>query len=92
MENAPTYVVSTASQPYELAKLTQTLTTKGNNYIIGPFRIDKISDTNGTIEGKFTNGEGEELKPTFQDASGRRFENLEVTIGKDFYIVFFLYK
>ena len=87
MENAPTYVVSTASQPYELAKLTQTLTTKGNNYIIGPFRIDKISDTNGTIEGKFTNGEGEELKPTFQDASGRRFENLEDTIGKDFYIV-----
>ena len=85
--NAPTYVVSTASQPYELANLTQTVTTQGNNYVIGPFRINKIPNTTGTLEGKFTNGAGEELNPTFQDASGSRFNSLEETIGKDFYIV-----
>ena len=87
MANAPTYVVSTASQPYELADLTQTVRIEENSYIIGPFRINKISDTNGTLEGKFTNGEGAELNPTFQDASGSRFDSLEDTIGKDFYIV-----
>ena len=86
-QNAPTYVVSTASQPYELADLTQTVRIEENSYIIGPFRINKISDTNGTLEGKFTNGTGEELNPTFQDASGSRFNSLEDTIGKDFYIV-----
>ena len=76
-----------ASTPYELANLTQTVRTQGNSYVIGPFRIDKISDTVATLEGKFTNGKGETLNPTFQNASGTPFGSLEDTIGQEFYIV-----
>ena len=86
--NAPDYEVKTASQPYEIADLTQTVRTEGNNYIIGPFRINKISDTTGTLEGTFTDGNGETISNlSLQNASGSTFSNLEDTIGQDFYIV-----
>ena len=86
-EKAPTYEVKVSSKPYELAKLTQTVKTEGSNYIVGPFKINKISDTEGTLEGKFTNGEGQTLNPELQDASGKKFNNLMETVGKEFYIV-----
>ena len=85
-EKAPNYEVTVSSQPYQLAKLTQTVKTQGSNYIIGPFRIDQISDTEATLEAKFTNSTGT-IKPTLQDASGKKFNNIKETIGKDFYIV-----
>lgn len=80
------YEFKSSSQPYELANLTQTVKNEGNNYVIGPFRIDKISDTEGTLEGKFRNG-SETLNPTLQDVSGKKFNNIKETVGKDFYIV-----
>ena len=86
-EKAADYEVTTASQPYELADTTKKLTTQGNNYVIGPFRINQISDTTGTITGTFKNGNGETLNPTFQDERGQTISSLEKTIGKDFYIV-----
>ena len=86
-EKAPTYEVKVSSKPYELAKLTQTVKTEGSNYIVGPFKINKISDTEGTLEGKFTDGEGKTLNPELQDASGKKFNNLMETVGKEFYIV-----
>ena len=85
-KNAPNYEVKTSSKPYELAKLTQTLKTEGNNYIIGPFKINKISDTEGTLEGEFRNSSGI-LNPTLQDKNGSKFNNLKETVGKEFYIV-----
>lgn len=85
-EKAPDYIVKKASQPFEIAKLTQTVRNEGNNYIIGPFRIDRISDTEGTLEGKFRNSEGK-LNPTLQDENGSKFNSLKETVGKDFYIV-----
>ena len=87
MEKAPDYEVKTASQPYELANLTQTVKESGNNYIIGPFRINKISDTEGTLEGEFTTKSGQTLSPRYQNANGEQFSSLEDTIDKDFYIV-----
>ena len=85
---ADDYVIETASKPYELANLTQGLRENGNSYIIGPFRINQISDTNGTLEGVFTDGDGETLNPTLQNENGTvRYSNLEDTINKDFYIV-----
>ena len=82
------YQPSTASQPYEIAE-TQINVDKDNNsnYVIGPFRIEKTSDTPGTLEGTFQNGNGETLNPTFQDERGKKFDSLEDTIGQDFYIV-----
>ena len=86
-KKASSYKVQPASKPYELVKLTQNLEEDENNYIIGPFRINQISDTTGTLQGKFTNGDGETITPKLQSASGSTFENLNDTIGKDFYIV-----
>ena len=85
--NAPNYQVKTASQPYEIANQTQTIREEGNNYIIGPYRINQISDTEGTITATFKNGQGQTLNPTFQNASGGRINSIADTIGKDFYIV-----
>ena len=86
-KEAANYKVTTASQPYELAQLTRSVKTEENGYIIGPFRIDKISDTEATLEGKFTLSNGSEINPTLQDASGSEFNDLNDTIGKEFYIV-----
>ena len=86
-KEAANYKVTTASQPYELAQLTRSVKTEENGYIIGPFRIDKISDTEATLEGKFTLSNGSEINPILQDASGSEFNDLNDTIGKEFYIV-----
>ena len=86
-KKASSYKVQPASQPYELATTTLNLKERQNNYVIGPFRINKISDTTGTLQGKFVNGNNQTLNPTFEDASGRRINNLQDTVGKDFYIV-----
>ena len=84
---AGNYEVAPASQPYQLADLNATVRIDGNNYIIGPFRIDKVSDTEATLEGKFTLEDGTEINPTLQNASGRRFNSLNDTVGQEFYIV-----
>ena len=87
LENAGDYQVTPSSQPYELADLNQTVENQGNNYVIGPFRINQVSGTNGTLQGTFTDGDGHTLNPTFQDEEGRSFSNLQDTIGQNFYIV-----
>ena len=85
---AEDYVVTTSRAPYELADLTQTIRESGNNYIIGPFRINQVSDTNGTLQGTFKNGNEETLNPTFQNEDGTvTYNNLQETVGNDFYIV-----
>ena len=86
-ENAANYEVKESSQPYEIANQTQTIRESGNNYIIGPYRINQINETEGTLEVTFKNGQGETLNPTYQNASGGRITNLQDAIGKDFYIV-----
>ena len=82
-----TYKPSTASQPYEIAETQVSVAQDGNNYVIGPYRIEQISQTTGTLEGVFQNGNGETLSPTLQDESGKRFNSLDETIGKNFFIV-----
>ena len=84
---AENYEITTASEPYEIVRQAQTIEESGSNYIIGPFRINQISNTTGTLEGTFTNGNGETLNPTLQDESGRVFNSLQETVGNDFYIV-----
>ena len=84
-----TYVISaeTATNPYKLDKtLTIEHKTVGNNYIIGPFKINKISDTAGTLTAKFYNGNTEIMNPTMQDVNGKTIATIEDTVGKEFYI------
>ena len=83
---ASSYTVTTASQPYELEDLTIAQKIEGNNYIIGPFKIKKISNTAGTLVGTFKNG-NTTITPKMQDANGNPFNTLKDTIGKAFYIV-----
>ncbi len=83
---ASSYTITTASQPYELEDLTITQKTEENNYIIGPFKIKKISNTAGTLAGTFKNG-NTTITPIMQDADGNTFNTLEDTVGKAFYIV-----
>ncbi len=86
-EAAQDYTITPASQPYELADLNTIVRIEGNNYIIGPFKINRLSNSEATLEGKFTLEDGTEINPTLQNASGRRFNNLNDTIGQEFYIV-----
>ena len=86
-EQAPNYEVTTASNPYKLTQLTQTVKTEGENYIIGPFKIEKLNDTEATLDGKFTLKDGTVITPTLQDENGSKYNSLEETIGKNFYIV-----
>ena len=82
------YQITKSSQPYELASTTKTLTTSGNNYKIGPFRINQISDTPGSLTGTFTDGKGEPISNVIlQSESGSTYSNLQDTIGNNFYIV-----
>ena len=80
------YEPQPASQPYELANTNITIEEQGSNYVIGPFRINQISDTTATLEGTFKNG-SQTIHPTLQNASGGRFNNLQETVGQNFYIV-----
>ena len=78
-----------ATKPYELDKtLTIEHKTSGNNYVIGPFKINKISDTVGTLTAKFYNGDSEiaEENITMQDANGKTIATIEDTVGKEFFI------
>ena len=86
--NAATYdYKKAANAPYEIASTSQTSRVENNNYIIGPFKINEISDTEATLEGKFVNGEGETLNPILQNEDGEEFESLKDTVGQNFYIV-----
>ena len=79
----------TAAKPYQLDKtLKVDHKTVGNNYVIGPFKINKISDTAGTLTAKFYNGDSEidEDKITMQDANGKTFSTIKDTVGNKFYI------
>ena len=84
-----TYVISaeTATNPYKLDKtLTIEHKTVGNNYVIGPFRINEISTAVGTLTAKFYNGNTEIMNPTMQDVNGKTIATIEDTVGKEFYI------
>ena len=76
-----------ATKPYQLDKtLKVDHKTVGNNYVIGPFKINKISDTAGTLTAKFYNGNTEIMNPTMQDVNGKTIDTIEDTVGKEFYI------
>lgn len=81
-----TYVVTKASAPYELANLKPTLKTEGNNYVIGPYRIDKVNETSATLNATFKNGNAT-INPTIKDADGKTYNIIKDVVGKNFYIV-----
>ena len=85
-QKASTYQITTASQPYELDKLIMANTEVGQNHIIGPFKINKLSDTPSTLTAVFKNG-NTVITPKMQNQDGSvTYKTIEETIGKEFYI------
>ena len=84
---ASTYEVTTATCPYQLDKtLTMTQTVEGDNYIIGPFKINKVSNTTGSLTATIKNGT-QTITPTLKDADNHTYSSVSDVIGKNFYIV-----
>ena len=80
----------TINTGYTLAKnLGSTLQESGNNYIVGPFKIEGTRNSNVTLNGTFTNGSGSQINVIrYQNADGTTtYNSLEDTIGNEFYIV-----
>lgn len=83
-----TYTPVVDAEPYRLTNLSQTITTSGDNYIIGPFKIENVrNNTTATFNGIIKNGTTTIDIPTLQDMNGNRFDSLEDTIGEEFFIV-----
>ena len=85
-KNGANYTPKASSAPYTLAKTNITQKTVDENYVIGPFKINKASDTSGTLDGVFKNG-NTVITPKMQNANGKEFSTIEDTVGKEFYIV-----
>ena len=82
--------VPTTNTGYTLTKnLESTLQESGNNYIVGPFKIEGTKNSNVTLNGTFTNGSGSPINVIrYQNADGTTtYNSLEDTIGNEFYIV-----
>ncbi len=85
-QKGSTYQITTASKPYELDKLMMLDTIVGQNHIIGPFKIKKLSDTPSTLTATFKNG-NTVITPKMQNQDGTvTYSTIQETIGKEFYI------
>ena len=80
------YTPTPSTAPYTLAKTTIKQKTVGDNYIIGPFKINKTSDTTGTLNATIKNG-NTIITPKLQDIDDEEIASLEDSVGYDFYIV-----
>ncbi len=74
-------------KPYKIETTDKTIKTVGSNYMIGPFRIEKIGNTIGTLNVTFENGTQTISNPVLQTENGTEYNSIEDTIGKDFYLV-----
>ena len=88
-----TEIVTETSAPYKLADTTFNVEEKENNYIIGPFRIDTVSETESTLNWKIETADGGTPEVHFQDALGSEITDLNKVLsktvgqGQEFYIV-----
>ena len=76
-----------ARKPYKIKSTNKTITTVGNNYIIGPLRIENVENTIGTLNVTFKNGTQTISNPILQAENGTKYNSIEDTVGKDFYLV-----
>ena len=76
-----------AQKPYKIAVTEKTNTTVGSNYMIGPFRIEKVGNTAGTLNVTFKNGTQTISNPVLQTGNGTKYNSIEDAVGKDFYLV-----
>ncbi len=77
------------SSPITMEDTTPTVETKGNDYIVGPFKVNKNNDTPYTISFSISNQSGQSLDGKYKilDASKNETnKTLEQLIGNNFYL------
>ena len=77
------------SSPITMEDTTATVEAKGNDYIVGPFKVNKNNDTPYTINFEITNQSGQSLDGKYKvlDANkGETNKTLEQLIGSNFYL------
>ena len=77
------------SSPITMEDTTPTVETKGNDYIVGPFKVNKNNDTPYTISFSISNQSGQSLAGKYKvlDASKNETnKTLEQLIGNNFYL------
>ena len=76
--------------PLSLDKTTPAVTAEGDNYIIGPYKIDKNNDTPYTLNVKITDRNGNDLtgKYTLLDSNKADITDKTITdlVGQTFYL------
>ncbi len=77
------------SSPITMEDTTATVEAKGNNYIVGPFKVNKNNDTPYTINFEVTNQSGQSLDGKYKVLDANKSETnktLEQLIGSNFYL------
>ena len=97
-KNHSGYVTSSeTNQAYKIDRSKQISVRNVNNqyHMIGPFRINKVSETPSTLIATFKNGQQTIYNPVLmllKSNGGKIVKSIEDTIGKDFYILLPLYE
>ena len=87
-KNATESSNSTAS-PIAMGNTTPTVEVDGNNYIVGPFKIDKNNDTPYTISFSITDQSGKSLDNKYillDSNKSQTSKTLEQLVGSNFYL------
>ncbi|MBS5854801.1 MAG: Cys-Gln thioester bond-forming surface protein [Clostridium sp.] len=77
------------SSPITMEDTTATVEAKENNYIVGPFKVNKNNDTPYTINFEVTNQSGQSLDGKYKVLDANKSETnktLEQLIGSNFYL------
>ena len=77
------------SSPITMEDTTPTVEAKGNDYIVGPFKVNKNNDTPYTINFEVTNQSGQSLDGKYKVLDANKSETnktLEQLIGSNFYL------
>ena len=83
--NKNTSPSSTSGSPVELTAENVSAVLNGENYIVGPFKIEELSDIEYTLNASFQDVNGNNIPYTIIDKNGAT-KTLEQVIGQDFYL------
>ena len=81
---------SSSSKPVEIANTSITFETSDSRTIVGPYKIEELRDISYTLEGVFTDGNGDEITDVqYLDSSKNSLAtgtSLKDLVGSNFYI------
>jgi len=80
------------TSPIEIVKSNATMTKVGNNYVAGPYKINKLLNVDYTLNATFTDINGTAITPSIgiKDVSGNvtaTTKTLKELVGQEFYLI-----